>query len=102
MGFIDGFKKAFAIPEEEKRLNEEEEIIIKKIADSIIKRGLTAPSIMFLESVKNLNFIGSQVMLFFQPIVKAIFPTENYDKIQRILEKRCSIEYLIKAIEEKK
>jgi len=73
--------------------------LLEKLATGIVGRRLTAPAIAFLESIKPLNFIGSQAMLFFRPIVGAIFPTSVYDKIEKILEKRCGIERLLSAIE---
>lgn len=99
MGIRESLKKAFAIPQEEEQLIDEEELLLNKLAQEITKRRLDAVAITFLESVKYLNFIGSQVMVFFKPIVDAVFSTQIYDKIQKILEKRGSIEYLIRAIE---
>ena len=45
--------------------------LLKMIANQIVKRKLTTPAIMFFESVKPLSFIGSQGMVFLQPIVQA-------------------------------
>ena len=101
MSIREGFKKAFAIPKEDEKLTVEEEELIKKIAQEITKRRLEAIAITSLESVKYLNFIGSQVMLFFKPIIDSIFLTQTYDKIQQVLEKRGSVEYLLREIEKK-
>lgn len=99
MGIRESLRKAFAIPVEEEKLTIEEEELLNRLAQEITKRRLETIAITFLESVKYLNFIGSQVMLFFKPIVDTIFPTQIYDKVQKILEKRGSIEYLIQAVE---
>lgn len=99
MRIPEGLKKAFAIPTEDEALSTEEEELLNRLAQEIVKRRLEAIAITFLESVKYLNFIGSQVMLFFKPIVDTIFPAQTYDKVQKILEKRGSIEYLIQSIE---
>ncbi|MCK4353011.1 hypothetical protein KAW65_06340 [candidate division WOR-3 bacterium] len=101
MSIREGLKQAFTIPEEEKKLTSEEEELLNKIAKGVTDRKLEPIAIAFLESVKYLNFIGSQTMLFFKPIVQSIFPTKTYGKIQEVLEKRISIEYLITAIERK-
>jgi len=99
--FIEIIKHAFAIEKKDyEDLSDEEKEQLDKIAKGIVSRGLTTPSIMFLESVKPLNFLGSQVMLFFRPIVAAIFPASSYDRVEAILEKRQSIEWLIIRIEE--
>ena len=81
------------IPEERK------EEIINKIADGIVKRRLAAPAIMFLESVKPMNYLGSQLMIFFEPIVLSIFNISQYREVAVILEERDSIEKVLEAIE---
>ena len=101
MSIRESLKHAFSVSREEEKLTEEEENLLKKLAEEIAKRKLGIIAITFLESVKYMNYIGSQVMLFFKPIVETIFPTRIYADIQKILEKRPSIEYLIKRIEEK-
>lgn len=99
--FIEIIRHAFAIERKDyEDLSDEEKEQLDNLAKGIVSRGLTTPSIMFLESVKPLNFLGSQVMLFFRPIVAAIFPTTSYDRMEAILEKRKSIEWLIVRIEE--
>lgn len=99
MGVIEKIKYAFAVHSEESELTEEEKGMLTKLADKIVKRQLGMVAITFLESVKYLNFIGSQVMVFFEPIIQTVFPNDTYGKIHRLLEKRQSIEYLIKEIE---
>jgi hypothetical protein len=69
MSFRETIKHAFAIPKEAEKLTEEEEELLGKLAREIVKRRLEAVAITSLESVKYLNFVGSQVMLFFKPDV---------------------------------
>jgi hypothetical protein len=61
---------------------------------------MTVPSILFLESIKPMNFIASQVMVFFEPIVQTIFNFKDYENLRTALEKRDSIEKLVVLIEE--
>ncbi|MFQ6008563.1 MAG: hypothetical protein ACE5K8_06370, partial [Candidatus Zixiibacteriota bacterium] len=49
---------------------------------------------------KPLNFIGSQAMVFFEPIVQSLFNFKDYDTFRSALEKRESIEILLLKIEE--
>jgi hypothetical protein len=80
-------------------LNPEERAVLEKIADLAVRRGMAVPAVMFLESVRPLNFVGSQVMAFFQPIVgNAIFPAE-YGHLTRALERRPTVGLLIEMIE---
>jgi len=48
-----------------------------------------------------LNFVGSQSMVFFKPILSRFFPRDEYDKLAIILEKREVIDLLIREIEQK-
>ena len=56
---------------------------------------------MFLESITPLNFIGSQVLVFFHPFVTAFLNSSDYKEFQQMLEYRQSIPIMIKAIEAK-
>lgn len=78
---------------------EDKNKIIEKLADEIVVRKLGIPAIMFLESVKPLSFIGSQIMIMLNPFVQAIFSTKNYWIISVLFEKRENVECLIKQIE---
>lgn len=78
---------------------DEELAIIEKVARKVVDRGMTVPAIIFLESVKPLNFIGSQALVFFEPIVQTVFNFRDYDTFRSALEKRPSIELLIQKIE---
>lgn len=80
--------------------SERKKEIIDKLAKGIVRRRLTAPAIMFLESIKPINYIGSQLLIFLEPVVLAIFPISQYREVAIILEERDSIEHIIKAIEQ--
>jgi hypothetical protein len=73
--------------------------LLTKIADQIVKRKLTTPAIMFFESVKPLSFIGSQGMVFLQPIVQAFLNRKEYDEITLMMEQRENVEKLLIEIE---
>lgn len=82
-------------------LSEEEDKLLERFAEAIVKRGLVAPAILFLESVRPLNFVASQSMLFFAPLVGAIFPRHEWEVLQGLLERRSSIEHIVSRIEKK-
>ena len=96
---IDGFKHAFAT--QGKKLEDDDTVLIRKLADFVVRRDMSVPAIMFLESVRPLNFVGSQTMVFFKPILSRFFSRYEYDKIAIILEKREVVDLLIKEIEQK-
>ncbi len=96
---IAGFKHAFAT--DGVKLEDSDTALIKKLADYVVKRGMSVPAVLFLESVRPLNFIGSQSMVFFKPMISRFFSKYEYDKIADILEKREVVDLLIKEIEQK-
>jgi hypothetical protein len=81
--------------------NEKSEIppLISRLAKEIVDRSLSAPAIMFLESTKPLSFVGSQIMVFFAPFVKAFWTGATYDQLASLLEERENVEALLKEIE---
>ena len=92
---------AYDLPPEEEALTADEQEILFKLADFVVRRGLTIPAILSLESVKPLNYIGSQVMVFFEPFVQALFKDiGKYNTFRRMMEKRDNVERLLQKIEE--
>ncbi len=97
---IDGFKHAFATGGV-KLEDRDAMALISKLADFVVKRNMSVPAIMFLESVRPLNYVGSQSMVFFKPILSRFFTRDEYDKLATILENREVIDLLIKEIDER-
>jgi hypothetical protein len=80
------------IPEEENR-------ILEKLAVRVVRWRMGVPAILFLESVKPLNYIGSQMMVFFEPMVQTIFNFKDYDIFRVAMERRENVEHLLLKIE---
>ena len=95
------FKHAFSVEtsRENKELNEKEHALILKLTKIIHKRKLAVPAAMFLECAQPLNYIGSQMMVFFRPFLTFFFTPAEYDLFQGILEKREGIKRIIEALE---
>lgn len=98
------FRHAFSIgaSHENKALNEKELALISKLVMIIRKRGLTTPAILFLECTQPLNYIGSQMMVFFRPFLTFFFTPAEYDLLQGILEKRDGIQRIREELEKMK
>jgi hypothetical protein len=96
------------LPSEKDDLTPEEREILNKIANKVVRMQMTVPAIMFLESVKPLNWVGSQVMVFFEPFVSALFgdktygffSVRDYNLFRQMMEKRENTERLLQKIEE--
>ena len=105
MSFGDWFKAQNPpkpIPVDEAALAQEhaEGEIIQRLAAKVVEWKMTVPAILFLESVKPLNYIGAQAMVFFEPIVQTIFNLKDYDTFRIMMEKRENVEKLLLKIEE--
>ncbi len=88
------------MPDPEKPpLPAEEDAVLEKLAKKVVEWKMSVPAILALESVKPLNFIGSQAMVFFEPIIQAVFNIKDYDTFRCALEKRETIEILLLKIE---
>lgn len=84
-----------------KPLPEEEEEVLDKAARWLVRWGVagTMAGILVGESMKPANFLISQSMVFFEPMVNALFDTRQYQVFYRALEKRDSIEIFLQKVE---
>ena len=98
------FKDMFSPPPRgaaaaKKPIPPEEDAVLEKVAQKVIQWRMAVPAILFLESVKPLNFIGAQTMVFFEPLVQSVFSFKDYDTLRIALERRENIENLLQKIE---
>ena len=77
----------------------EERDLIDRLARAVVRRGLTSPALIFLECGRPLNFLASQFMVFFAPIVTTIFRGQEYPILAQFLDRRGSVEYICRRIE---
>mgnify|MGYP001766451819 CR=1 FL=1 len=82
------------------KITEKQDALLRKIANAIAIRGMTAPTIFFLESVQPLNYIASQFMAYVEPFLTFVIPREEYNDIQQILEQRKGIDYFLTILED--
>ena len=100
--FKSAMASAFIIDEESNwEPNEKQKEIVEKLAVWVVRRRLSLPAIMTLESIMPLNYLGSQALVFFQPFVAAFLETADYKQFQEMLEHRPSIRYMIKILEDR-
>ncbi len=76
------------------------EALIQRVATEVVRRRLTAPAVLVLESARPLCFLGSQALVFLDPLVRAFLNAPDYDLLVRILEDRSRVERLIEVIED--
>ena len=85
----------------EAELSSEQLKLLHRLANKVVQMRMTTPAILFLESVRPLNYVGSQVMVFFAPVVQIVFSSPEWDQLQQVLEKRESLGYIVDLIEAK-
>ncbi len=88
---------AFAV-EADEEFDEGEHRIAERLADFVVRRRMTAPALMALESGRPLSFIGSQVLVFLAPFATFLFSSQEYERLTRVLEKRRGVDLIIDAI----
>ncbi|MBN2460853.1 MAG: hypothetical protein JXB60_04540 [Candidatus Cloacimonetes bacterium] len=74
--------------------------IIEKIAKFIVRKRMAAPAIMTIESLRPLNYIGSQLLYFLAPFAELIFNPKEYQEFAALLEKDEYIKMLLHRIDE--
>ncbi|WP_437188409.1 hypothetical protein SH668x_001854 [Planctomicrobium sp. SH668] len=93
-------KHAFAVKGENTPPTQRQQQIVDHLAYEIVRRHLTTPALTFLEMSRPMNFIGSQAMHFFTPIVSTLFDASGYEEFAKLLERRDAIDLIAKRIEE--
>lgn len=99
--FRAGLQHAFATQFASLPLSVEDVDLMERMADVIVKRGMTAPATVFLESLGPMNFLGSQALHFLAPIIEFAFNAKEVEQVARLLERRETISRLIAIIEAK-
>jgi hypothetical protein len=97
---VNRFKHAFALDEPNVEPTDAQKQVVDKVCREVMRRGLATPALVFLEIFRPMNYIGSQAMHFFRPIVTVILDGEGYRHFSEFLEHRESVDYLRRRIEE--
>ena len=84
---------------EEERIAREREVL-GRVAQALIDRRLTAPAILFLESVKPLSFLASQALIFLGPMLETLLDRDDYRTFAEAMEDRANVEWLIQQLED--
>lgn len=81
-----------------KDFTDEERELVERLSLLVVRRRLTAPALMALESARPLSFIGSQVLAFFGPVLTAAFSRQDTERLIQLLERRHSLDLVIDTI----
>jgi hypothetical protein len=97
---VSWIKHAFALDEASTGPTPDQKEVVDKVCREVVRRGLTTPALVTLEVFRPLNYIGSQAMHFFRPIVTVVLDGEGYRHFSEFLENRESVDYMRRRIEE--
>jgi len=84
----------------EAELTDEERSFLDNLANGLIERRLGSAALFFLESMKPMGYIASQTLYFLRPMIQTLWPSPVlYDRVTKLLERRGTIELLIRRLE---
>jgi hypothetical protein len=72
---------------------------VEDVAREIQLHGVSGPAMMFLEASRPYRALGSQAMLFFDPVLRSIFGSGS-ESMYRVLAEESGIERLMERLEE--
>ena len=98
-GLTAALRHAFAVTPESKPLSAEDVALLERVADAVIRRRMSAPTLLFLESMGPMNFLGSQALHFFTPLLDVVFPQRDIERVALLLERRDTLARLAAIIE---
>ncbi|MGE5532166.1 MAG: hypothetical protein ACM3VW_08640 [Bacteroidota bacterium] len=88
------------LPKPEDRYDlERQREVLRKVAEGLVARKLTAPAIFVLESSMPLTYVASQALVLLRPFVQAIIGIRDYEVFAAALEDRGNVEWLIQQLE---
>lgn len=74
--------------------------LLRDVAGAIAVRGLAAPALLWLESMRPLSFVGSQLMHFASPFVRLAAPDSSWPRLATLLEERPNLSRLLDHLQD--
>ena len=80
-------------------LTAEDEALLDRLAARVVQLHMEVPAILALETSKPMTVIASQTLIFFEPMIQALFRFSEYRRFTALVERRDVMESLIQRIE---
>ena len=77
----------------------EDQALLERLAVRAVELHMEVPAILALETAKPVSVIASQALIFFEPMIQALFRLSDYRRLTALLERRDVMESLIRLIE---
>ena len=78
----------------------EQKEAVERVAQFLVRFGMSMPAVLALESMRPLSVVGSQFMHVLSPSVAAFLPPTQWDALASLLEEREGLDLLISRIEQ--
>ena len=89
---------AFAVESPDAPFDDGERQLADRLAGFVVRRRMTSPALMALESSRPLSFLGSQFLVFLAPFATLLFSSQEYQRLTRLLERRRGLDLVVDAI----
>jgi hypothetical protein len=93
-------KHAFATKPAQAELTPQQQSVVDRVCHAVVARKMTTPALAFLEMSRPLNYISSQAIHFFTPILSALVDTKAVECFATVLERRDAVDILCTRIEQ--
>jgi uncharacterized membrane protein YhfC len=80
-------------------LDGEDQALLERVAARVVELHLEVPAILALETGRPLSVLAAQTLHFFEPLVAGLLRLPDYQRFARLVERRETIEVLLRAIE---
>ena len=97
MPLREWLKHAFAVDDGPLKPTPEQAALVEQLAQEVVRRGMTAPALMFLGMSEPLNYVTAQAIHFFTPMINAVVETNAHKTLAELLEHRGAIEFICRA-----
>ena len=97
-------KHSQPLPSEEAmglKLTDEQRDLVERFTNWVIRRGMTVPAILFLETIKPLSFLASQAVVVGRIPAELIFDRMKIEALIGLLEDRKNVELVLREVERK-
>ncbi len=75
--------------------------LLDRLASRVVELHLEVPAILTLETAKPLTLLAGQTLVFLQPIAQSLFHIPDYRRFAALIERRETLEILVRLIEGK-
>ncbi len=99
MAIPQWLRNAFAVDDGPLEPTPEQADLVDKLAKEVVRRGMTTPALAFLEMSQPLNYVASQAMVFFAPMISALTDSRGHTILAELLEHRGALTYICSRIE---